>query len=458
MYISHLEALKLGLKGLPPAEIPPLGKTFVSGIHFLIPIAVLIYLLMVERWTAGTAVFYSILLLMIIIVIRHVWNAVRGGKAPVGRAVAGGLGEIYLGLIAGARNMVNIAVAVAAAGIVVGAVSSTGLSNALVGVIEAISGGNVYILLGLTAVLCLILGMGLPTTANYIVVALLLAGVLVELGTASGLVLPLIAVHLFVFYFGILADDTPPVCLAAFAAAAISRADPIKTGIQGFIYDIRTAILPFIFIFNPELLLIGVDSVWHGLMIFVVSLIALLSFGSLTQGWMIIKIKLHEALLLVVVIVALFRPGFVMDQFYPEFAPLELDKFAAGEVTAARGYTVRFHVVRSTDYGDRFKLYRVATPDMPAAGPEEIYGITLQPVEDDRYEFAKLASRGLAEQAGVKLGDFETDIDVEQVGLPPKQLVYPFGLALLGVVIASQLYRRRRTQAAVGAAPAGTAE
>ena len=134
----------------------------------------------------------------------------------------------------------------------------------------------------------------------------LLAGVLVELGTAAGLVLPLIAVHLFVFYFGILADDTPPVCLAAFAAAAISRADPIQTGIQGFIYDIRTAILPFIFIFNPELLLVGVTSVWHGLMIFVVSLIALLSFSSLTQGWFLIKLKWHESLLLVVIIVALF--------------------------------------------------------------------------------------------------------------------------------------------------------
>ena len=166
------------------------------------------------------------------------------------------------GLIAGARNMVGIAIAVAAAGIIVGAVGSTGLNNALVGVIEAISGGNVYILLILTAVLSLILGMGLPTTANYLVVASLLAGVLVELGTASGLVLPLIAVHLFVFYFGLLADDTPPVGLAAYAAAAIAKSDPIKTGIQGFIYDLRTAILPFMFIFNTQLLMIGIDSVW----------------------------------------------------------------------------------------------------------------------------------------------------------------------------------------------------
>ena len=493
MYISHLEALKLGLRGLPPAEIPPLRKTFMGGLHFLVPIAVLLYLLMVERWTAGSAVFFSIILMMLVILAQNTYPrglqlgtavflyaipvvvfavlrfqadlAIDGslfwayagvlviilGQIALKRSREGAvrghvwfaLANIYDGLIAGARNMINIAIAVAAAGIIVGAVGSTGLNNALVGVVEAISGGNVYILLGLTAVLCLILGMGLPTTANYIVVASLLAGVLVELGTAAGLVLPLIAVHLFVFYFGILADDTPPVCLAAFAAAAISRADPIKTGIQGFMYDIRTAILPFIFIFNPELLLVGVESFWHGLMIFTVSLIALLSFSSLTQGWMIVKVKLHEAALLIVVIVALFRPGVVMDQFYPEFASLDLDKFAAGEVTAERGYTVRFHVVRSTDYGDRFKLYRVGTPDMPAAGPEDYYGFTLNPIEDGRYEVADLLPSGLAEQAGLELFDQVTDVDVEQVGQPPKQLVYPFGLALLGVVIFSQLIRRR---------------
>ncbi|MFQ5785151.1 MAG: TRAP transporter permease [Alphaproteobacteria bacterium] len=447
MYISHLEALKLGLKGLPRAELPPLRRTFMNGIHFLIPIAVLIYLLMVERWTAGTAVFYSILLLMAIIVIQEMLAAQRKG-APVARGVIDGLVEIYEGLIAGARNMVNIAIAVAAAGIIVGAVGSTGLNNALVGVVEVLSGGNVYILLILTAVLCLILGMGLPTTANYLVVASLLAGVLVELGTAAGLVLPLIAVHLYVFYFGILADDTPPVCLAAFAAAAISRADPIKTGVQGFMYDIRTAILPFIFIFNPELLLVGVTSVWHGLLIFVVSLIALLSFSSLTQGWMIIKTNLHESLLLIVVILALFRPDFILNQIYPEFAPVDLDKFISGEAAIEPGRTVRFHVVRTTDYGDRFKLYRVAPPDAPAATLQELYGISLEATEGGRYEVVDLALDGIAEQAGIELFDEVTDIDVEQLGRPPKELVYPFGLALLGLVIASQLIRRRRTLAA----------
>ena len=457
IYISHLEAMKLGLKGLPKSQIPPLGKTFRRGLHYLVPISVLIYLLMVMRWTAGTAVFYSILLMMIIILMEKVWHEMRGGGADAVRALNDGLRLIYDGLVAGARNMVNIAVAVASAGIIVGAVGSTGLNNAMVGVIEAISGGNVYILLVLTAVLALILGMGLPTTANYLVVASLLAPVLVELGAASGLVLPLIAVHLFVFYFGILADDTPPVCLAAFAAAAISRADPIQTGIQGFIYDMRTAILPFIFIFNPELLLIGIESVWHGLLIFAVTMLALLSFSSLTQGWTLVSNRIHEGVMLAVVVMMLFRPGIFMNLVYPDFATLDLEKFVAGEVSAKQAYTVRFHMVRTTDYGDRFKLYRLATPDIPAAGPGDYYGVTFKATGDGRYEVDELAFKGLAEQAGVEVGDTLTEVDVEQLGQPSKMWVYPIGLALLGLVILSQWPRWRRAKASEAAA-AVTAE
>ena len=443
-YISHLEALKLGLSGMPRSDLPHLRKTFISGIHFLIPIVVLVYLLMFMRWTAGTAVFYSIILVIIIIVGQRVWHEVRLGQSDFWQAFKGGVVLVYDGLVSGARNMINIAIAVAAAGIIVGSVASTGLNNAMVGLVEAISGGNVYILLGLTAVMALILGMGLPTTANYLVVATLLAGVLVELGAASGLVLPLIAVHLFVFYFGILADDTPPVCLAAFAAAAISRADPIKTGIQGFMYDIRTAILPFIFIFNPDLLLVGVESFWHGLMIFVVSLLAMLAFASLIQRWVLIKARLYELAMLAAVVITLFRPDMVMNQIYPKFESLDLKPFAAGQAAAKPGYSVRIHVVRSTNYGDRFKLYRIGTPALGAGEGYGLYGLKIKAGEGGRYAVSALQPKGLAEQAGIRLGDFVTDVDVELVGQPAKQWIYPIGLALLGLVMFSQVMRRRR--------------
>ncbi len=494
-YISHLEALKLGLSGLPKADIPRFWATFVSGMHYLIPIIVLVYLLMIERWTASSAVFYSILWMMIIMLSTRVkphsmshavfvafksapvlvatalrwglgltaidatlWGLAaaiaalailaildwRDRGAQVANDFMTGLADIASGMVAGARNMITIGVAVATAGIIVGAVSSTGLNNAMVGVVEAISGGNVYVILVMTAVLCIVLGMGLPTTANYIVVASLLAGVVVELGSASGLVLPLIAVHLFVFYFGLMADSTPPVCLAAFAASAISRADPLKTGVQSFLYDIRTAVLPFIFIFNTELLLIGVESWWHGIMIFVLSVIAIFCFSAVTQGWFFVKVRWYEAIALLIVMFALFRPDFVMNQFYPPFKPVDMVEFADGAQIARPGDTIRIHVTRETDYGDRLKLYRFTTPDTEPDARYGAYGVELMREDDGRFSVADMAFGGMAEQAGLDFGDYVTGVDVEQVGLPSKQWVYPFALALLGLVVAWQLMRRRR--------------
>jgi hypothetical protein len=170
----------------------------------------------------------------------------------------------------------------------------------------------------LVAVMSLILGMGLPTTANYIVVSSLMAPVILTLGAKSGLIVPLIAVHLFVFYFGILADDTPPVGLAAFAAAAISGGDPIKTGLQGFAYDIRTALLPFLFIFNTELLLINVGVV-KAFFVFGVAVVAMMLFASATQGYMFVKNRIYETVLLLLVAFTLFRPGYWLDMVSPPY-------------------------------------------------------------------------------------------------------------------------------------------
>ena len=440
LYISHLEALKLGLRGLDRSDVPIFWTTFKQGLHFLAPIIVLVYLLMVARWTAGSAVFYSIVVLMLIILGQRVIIGRYQGQ-PVLQSILVAIRDIRDGLITGAKNMTGIAVAVAAAGIIVGAVSSTGLNNAMVGVVEALSGGNVYILLLLTAVLCIVLGMGLPTTANYLVVASLLAGVLVELGNASGLVLPLIAVHLFVFYFGLLADSTPPVCLAAFAASAISRADPLKTGVQSFFYDIRTAILPFVFIFNTELLLIGVTSIWHGVMIFCVSLLAILSFSSLTQQWMFTRLKWFESALLIIVIVGLFRPDFLLDRAYPAFASADIKRAVKGELAIDNGVTFRIHVVRETDYGDRFKLFLLKSSGTPGLYS---YGLELGKIKNGRYPVTNVAFNSVAAKAGIRpYEDYVTDIDVEQRGRPAKEWIYLLALLVLGLVVSTQLARRR---------------
>ena len=458
-YISHLEAMKLGLRGMPRSETPDVWPTLKAGVHFLIPIGVLIYLLLVERWSPGSAVFYAILLMAGIIVINSLLAA-RTANQPVASGIQAGCITIFDAMVSGAKSMAGVTAAVGAAGIIVGAVSSTGLNNAMLSVIEAISQGNFYILLPLVAVVCLILGMGLPTTANYIVVASLMATVLVELGNASGLVIPLIAVHLYVFYFGLMADSTPPVCLAAFAASAISGANPMRTGVQSFLYDIRTAILPIVFIFNPELLLVGVTSIWHGLSIFVVSLIAILCFASLTQGWLLTKLSIIERLLLAVIVMALFRPDFLMDRLYPQFIPLNLSEVATGTNSAVpTDRAVRLHVTRETEYGDRFKLF-VIPADEPGTQPAEPLGdrigATLEIEADQRAYISNTEFNGPGEKLGLTFGDYITAIDVEQSDRPAKEWVYPFGLLLLGLVFFIQTIKSRRKHIAAPTPSGGT--
>jgi TRAP transporter 4TM/12TM fusion protein len=441
LYISHLEALKLDLKGMPKADIPHLWRTFIGGIHYLLPIIVLIYLLMVKRWTPGSAVFYSILLLMGMILVQHFWRPKQTDDS-LGQRLIAGCSDVMQGMISGTRNMVTIGVAVATAGIIVGAVSSTGLNNAMVGLVEAIAGNNIYLLLGLTALLCLVLGIGLPTTANYLVVASLMAGVLVELGSAAGLTLPIIAVHLFVFYFGLLADDTPPVCLAAYAASAISRADPIKTGIQAFAYDIRTAILPFVFIFNPQLLLIGVTSWWHGISVFLVALVAILSFSSATQGWLLIGNRWYESLLLLFATWILFLPNAAMSQIWPEFKTLEFNTFTQGQLTLAEGQKVRLHITRHTNYGDRFKLF-VFPASLAGPFSAQDLGMSLAYEEQEGWVVESLSYLSPAEAVGIDYLDLLTSIDIESLDRPSREWAFIPAFVLIGLVWLNQRRRRR---------------
>jgi hypothetical protein len=252
-------------------------------------------------------------------------KALFRGQSWTGEQWVGGLKAAISGMLQGAENMISIGVATAAAGLIIGTVSLTGAHQVIGELVEVLSGGSLILMLLLVAVMCLILGMGLPTTANYIVVSSLMAPVIVSVGAQSGLIVPLIAVHLFVFYFGILADDTPPVGLAAFAAAAISQGDPIRTGLQGFAYDIRTAILPFIFIFNTDLLLIDV-TVLQGVIIFIVAAAAMMLFGAATQGFWIVKSRWWETATLLLIAFTLVRPGYWIDQIQEPWSSLAISE------------------------------------------------------------------------------------------------------------------------------------
>jgi TRAP transporter 4TM/12TM fusion protein len=314
IYITHLEASKLGLKGVPKNQLPRFFKTLLGGIQFLFPLGYLIYELMILRHSPELAAYRAIFVLVALIVIQNLVRAYIA-KEPLTGAIKLSLRQVWDALVAGGRNMMGIGVAVAAAGIIVGVVTM-GLGGLIVEVIDTIAGGNLVILLVITAMASLLLGMGLPTTANYIVMASLTVPVIVTLGADYGLVIPVIAAHLFCFFFGILADDTPPVGLAAFAAAAIAKSDPIRTGIQGFTYDIRTAILPFMFIFNSDLLLIGITSWWHIAFVFVTGVCAMFAFASLTQNYFIVKNRIYESVLLAGIALMGLRPQLFMEWFH----------------------------------------------------------------------------------------------------------------------------------------------
>ena len=428
-YISHLESVKLNIRGLPENEIPPLGKTFLSGIHYLIPIFILVYLLLIERWTAASSVFYSILSLMVIIIVREILAAKKNNLGLID-GLKLSINEIIAGLEKGAINMITVSIAIATAGIIVGAVASTGLSNNLIIVVEAIAGDNIIILLGLTAILCMILGMGLPTTANYIVVAALMSHVVVEVAGASGYIFPLIAVHMYVFYFGLMADVTPPVGLASYAASAISKADPIKTGIQAFWYELRTAILPVVFIFNNELLLIGIKNFWHGLMVITTSLIAILVFSAATQGWFINKLRWYEIVVFILISLSLFRPDYVLDKFYPkyEYTQLQISNLQFINLKPDRDLHIR--VTRRTEYGDRYKLFVIKKDSFNENYSLEDYGINLVDKEG-RMTIDTLKWNGLAKKSGVETGDVITEFKIENLEQPNKAIIYPFALLLL---------------------------
>jgi len=349
-YISHLEALKLNLKGMEEKDVPNLKKTFLSGLHFLIPIFVLIYLLVYLRLTASYSIYYATIALIFVNLINKLI------KQPNFKdALKIWFNQTIVGFEKGAINMVGVGIAIATAGVIVGAVGSTGLSTNLIIVIESIAKDNVIILKFLTIILCLLLGMGLPTTANYVVVASLMAMVLVDVGNASGFVFPLIAVHLFVFYFGLMADVTPPVGLASYAAAAISGGDPLKTGVQAFWYSLRTGILPIVFLFNHELLLIGIENIWHALLVIVTSLIGILIFTAATQRWFFNKLRWYEILVFLFISISLLSPEFVLNKFYPKYNYKDINQIQLLELDPKK--EVRFKVTRPSEYGERYKLF-----------------------------------------------------------------------------------------------------
>ncbi len=438
---------------------PRLTPTLFAGLYFALPIFVLVWNLMVVRLSPAPSALYATIAMAIVALTHHPIKSLFRGDFELVKNVKQGWDDILNGLISGARNMIGIGVATGAAGIIVGALAQTGAHAVIVQVVETLAGGNLIILLALVAVLSLILGMGLPTTANYIIVSSLMAPVIVAVGQDSGLFVPLIAVHMFVFYFGILADDTPPVGLAAYAAAAISGGDPIKTGVQGFMYDIRTAALPFMFIFNTDLLLIGVDlgtaaGVGLAIFIFTISLIAMLLFAAATQGYFIAKSRYWETAMLLLIAFTLFRPGFWMDKIYPPFSDVAVNNVLEIAGKQPENAKVRLHITGPDNRETGVTRDKIIQVDLKSvgSGDERLKSQGLEMVLDGN-------ALKLEEPFGgphAKLSrqfDFNADkpvvvtkMQVPELQRPPKELMFIPGFLLLILVVVIQ--RRRATQPA----------
>jgi len=316
----HLLSVKFGLKGIPRKELPKFFPIMVRGLHFLVPIAVLFYYLIIQRATPLTSAAAGIVTTIFIFFIQAVMGSLGWGshsqkdseekRINSWRPIALFGMNMADAMYKAARMMAGIGATCACAGIVVGVVTLTGAGLNMTNIIIGLSGGNLYFGLFLTMVTCLILGMGVPTTANYVIMATIMAPALKAMNPD----VPVIAIHLFVFYFGILADGTPPVCVAAYAAAGIAGSDPLKTGVNAFKLDMRTFLLPFMFITAPEMLLINttfVEAAW----IFISASIGMYALAASMQGFLLTDLKWYERIILFASAVALVKPGLMTDAF-----------------------------------------------------------------------------------------------------------------------------------------------
>lgn len=458
LFVAYIVLLWYATKfpELPPElevdMLPEPGPTIKAGLYYLLPVFLLMWCLVVERLSPGLSAFYATLLMLFILLTQRALKAfIRKTGENLSDCVKVGFIEAMDGMVSGSRNMIGIGVATATAGLIVGTLTLTSVGTLFAEVVEFLSGGYILLLLILTAILSLILGMGLPTTANYIVVSSLMAPVIVTVGGEQGLVVPLIAVHMFVFYFGILADDTPPVAMAAFAAAAISGGDPIRTGIQGFAYDIRTAILPFLFIFNTELLMIGIESWYHLLATIVTAVMAMLLFAAATQGYFIARCKAWEVVALLLIAFTLFRPGYWMDQIYDPLVPVPATQIYDIVGDLPENGQIRLRVIGTTLEGDAVDRVVMINVGETADGEERLKNAGLELREDEGKMIIDNVAFGSAAEKQKLDFDWEIkSVEQENKERPLKQWFYIPALLLLGLVV--MLQRRRRDSAEVAAA------
>jgi TRAP transporter 4TM/12TM fusion protein len=328
-FIVDIEAVKNNIKGLPKGECPPFFRTLFTGFHYIVPLFVLVFLLLVFFWTPGTSAAWSIVSAILLAVFNNFYRArVRFPKGPENDSQIGSPYAAYQSWLAnpdgfalrrswvevrdaletGARNMAGVAAACACCGMIISVVTLTGLGLKMATFITVAAGDNLLLILFFCAVASIILGMGVPTTATYIIMAAMTAPALSAISQDQNLGIPIVAIHLFVFYFGIVADDTPPVGLAAYAAAGIAGSDPIRTGWKSFQLDSGAFTLPFMFIYNPMLL--GYGATWADMVYIIpMAIVGMMCWSVFIQGYWLVKTNIAERFLYPAVAFVLVNPG-----------------------------------------------------------------------------------------------------------------------------------------------------
>ena len=288
----HLEAKKLGLKGIPREELPHIGGLLKQA-YLLIPLILLVWLVSSNTRTIQTAAALSIVAAIVV-----------GALNPQNRITPM---KVLEALESGARGAITVACACAVAGMIAGCITVTGLASTMINGIVALAGNATILGLVLTMLCCIVLGMGVPTTANYCIMASTCAPILVQLG------FPDVAAHFFVFYFGIVADITPPVALAAYAGAAIAKSNPMKTGVTATKLAIAAFIVPYIFAYNPVMLFENVDGWWHVAQISITAVMGLFGIAAALNGYLYRHIHWTLRLVLVAGGLCMMVPGTLTD-------------------------------------------------------------------------------------------------------------------------------------------------
>ena len=315
IFISvHLEAKKLGLRGIPRDQLPKWGL-LARDCYLILPLILLVWLVSSGAKTMSHSAAYSILAAIAVGLVNFFLTRMRdveekSAKTMV-RAIGGALADSGKSAVdsleAGAKGAITVAVACAMAGIIAGCITVTGLASILINAIVQLAGNATFIGLILTMVCCIILGMGVPTTANYCIMASTCAPILITLG------IPKVAAHFFVFYFGIVADITPPVALAAYAGSAIAKSNPMKTGINATKLAIAAFIVPFIFAYNPQMLFENVTSVFQVVQIVITALLGIFAVAAGLEGYILRKMGWPLRVLAVIGGLTLLIPGTVSD-------------------------------------------------------------------------------------------------------------------------------------------------